>query len=74
MLRDQFVLGLVDDAIRKTLLPEHKLTFSRAIQTASLIYQMNSEANILRVSNKVHQEYKVAADKQDSFYLSQANG
>lgn len=41
MLRNQFVLGLADDAVRNKVLAESKLAFSRSTEIESLVEQVN---------------------------------
>lgn len=53
MLRDQFVLGLKNDIIRKILLSELKLTFDKAVQTATLIGQANMEAKAVKTTGNL---------------------
>lgn len=48
LTRDQLVLGIRDDAIRKRLLSAIKLIFEKAIQTTTLIEQVSTEAATLR--------------------------
>lgn len=65
MLRNQFVLGLADDAVIKETLAEQKLTFSRAIEIASLVEQVNLEAHIIKQVGPVEQEmYKMERSRQ----------
>lgn len=42
MLREQFVLELFDDGVRKRLLSEDKLTFDRAVELSSIVEQVGS--------------------------------
>lgn len=47
MLRDQFLLGMRDDGVRKRLLSEVKLTFDRAVELASIVEQVSSDIDAM---------------------------
>jgi len=48
MLRDQFVLGIFDDSVRKRLLAESKLTFDRAVELATIVEQVSSDVDAMK--------------------------
>ncbi|CAH2300715.1 zinc finger CCHC domain-containing 9-like [Pelobates cultripes] len=60
-LRDQFVMGIASDTVLRGLLTEEDLTFTKAMNMASIIEQASKDANLLhsRLDNTQEAELEV---------------
>lgn len=74
MLRDQFVLSITDDGVRKRLLYESKLTFDRAVELTSIVEQVSSDVDAMKSSNIRSQSFhKITFDRTNHFEGSSKN-
>lgn len=74
MLRDQFLLGICDDYIRKKLLTKTKLTFTKAIEIAMVSEQVNQNIRDMKYQEGTNNQMNTIAVTKKNTRIKQQQG